>query len=224
MTPTHRIHIFTDGSKSDKGIGCSITYNKRNLYQVQYKLGEHCTANQAELLAIFHALQWTLKNIHHHNTKNVTILSDSRVALQQLKKLNSNYPTVYQSINIIIHLRRIINIRLHWVEGHADNAGNKRADLLAHTTPERITHYSFSAIPPKWLHNQIKEYFWKRWQDRWDTGTTGRLTHQFIPSVKQRRSYKHLIPSFSTTQMYTGHGNFQSYLKWFMNKTDGLCP
>jgi len=55
------IQIFTDGSKSEQGVGAGIAiFRFGNLFKrLQYRLNKRCTNNQAEQLAILRALKYT---------------------------------------------------------------------------------------------------------------------------------------------------------------------
>ncbi|XP_023244577.1 uncharacterized protein LOC111642457 [Centruroides sculpturatus] len=221
----NNIKIYTDGSKTDTGVGCSVVVreNKKNIHQAHYKLATYCTINQSESLVIFNALKWVLKNLKQINNKGVTIYSDSKVALQQLKKLNANLPIVFQSIKIIITLQDSININLNWVKGHSSNPGNDRADLLARKASDKNLNISYNRIPLTWLHQKIRSYIQTKWQERWEKSTTGRLTYQFFPQIQKRIKNKHFVPSFNITQILMEHGNFRAYLHRFLGKTNGKC-
>jgi len=55
----HNIHAYTDGSKSEAGVGAVIAiYQDNNLrLTMKYRLNERCTDNQAEQIAILKALE-----------------------------------------------------------------------------------------------------------------------------------------------------------------------
>ena len=55
---TSTIQIFTDGSKSEQGVGAGIvTFKSGNLINsLKYRLNKRCTNNKAEQLAILRAL------------------------------------------------------------------------------------------------------------------------------------------------------------------------
>jgi hypothetical protein len=91
----HAIQIFTDGSKSEHGVGAGITiFIQNNLeHQLRYTLYNRCANNQAEQLAIFKALE-KLEKIHINDNipRTVTVHTDSKITLQSLKNTkNHNY-------------------------------------------------------------------------------------------------------------------------------------
>jgi len=71
------IQAFTDGSKSEKGVGTGIAIYKSGVLikSLRYKLNDRCTNNQAEQLVILKALQYTV-NIHAE-VKTATVYTDS---------------------------------------------------------------------------------------------------------------------------------------------------
>jgi ribonuclease HI len=66
------IHIYTDGSKTDKGVGSGIAIFESGQYikSIQRRLNKKCKNNQAEQLAILTALQYietTQRTDKNHN-------------------------------------------------------------------------------------------------------------------------------------------------------------
>ena len=55
----YMIHIFTDGSKNEHGIGSgtAIYIQNKLTHQVKHKLHDRCSNNQAEQMALIKALQ-----------------------------------------------------------------------------------------------------------------------------------------------------------------------
>ncbi|XP_023212008.1 uncharacterized protein LOC111614874 [Centruroides sculpturatus] len=168
MAPTN-FSIYTDGSRSVNGVGCAfVVMNKnKNIYQASHKLANHCTANQAESLAIYRALQWIHKNNASYKFSNITIYSDSCVALLQLKNLNIKHNLVHKSVSLLLTLKENITINFSWVRGHSGVSGNERADLLARTAHTRCHNYSYDLTPPIWMKNVIRDHTWKIWQNSW---------------------------------------------------------
>jgi ribonuclease HI len=126
------MHIYTDGSKTEKGVGSGIAFfeSGRHTKSIQRRLNKRCTNKQAEQLAILAALQYIEKT--QRPDKRVTIYTDSKITLDKLQ--NSNIHT-----NIIEEMRRKIiemnkmswEITLCWVKTHAGILGNELADTLA---------------------------------------------------------------------------------------------
>jgi ribonuclease HI len=87
---TSTIQIFTDGSKSEQGVGAGmVIFKSGNLINsLKYRLNKRCTNNQAEQLAILRALEYTENK--ETEDKTATIYTDSRMTMDSLK--NSNIP------------------------------------------------------------------------------------------------------------------------------------
>lgn len=60
LEETHKIHVYTDGSKSDQGVGSGIAIYADNeiKHKLKYRLNERCSNNQAEQLAILKVLEY----------------------------------------------------------------------------------------------------------------------------------------------------------------------
>jgi ribonuclease HI len=126
------MQIFTDGSKTEKGVGADIAFFESGLHinNIQCMLNKSCTNNQAEQLAILTALKHT-ENIQTTH-KTVTIYTDCLITLDSLR--NGNILTF-----LIEEIRKQLNemttknwkIQLRWVEADAGVIGNELADKLA---------------------------------------------------------------------------------------------
>ena len=81
------IHIYTDGSKNELGVGSGIAvYTKNKLtHQIKHKRHNRCSNNQAEQTAILKALH-TIDTIKlcDNTPRTVKIYTDSRITLSSL--------------------------------------------------------------------------------------------------------------------------------------------
>ncbi|XP_023212815.1 uncharacterized protein LOC111615629 [Centruroides sculpturatus] len=186
------------------------------------KLAPHCTINQAESLAISNAIDWISNTNHNRTNHNFRIYTDSSIALQQIAKINTTLPIVKKCLGNLQALKKgNINVYFHWIKGHSGSAGNDRADL-ARCASAKFNSCTYNKISSKHLNNLIHNIILKTWQVRWDNGSTWRLTHCFFPCPTDSMLHPR-YPTFQLTQLLTGHGNLNTYLKRFLNKTDGLC-
>lgn len=114
--------IYTDGSRSDKGVGYSIVSVDSTL--MLSILPEYSTNFSAEIIAIYESV----KKIRHTRGK-FAICTDSLSALDSIKNLNNDqmYPNMIRQIII----ERQPHIRLIWIPGHCGITGNEIADESA---------------------------------------------------------------------------------------------
>ena len=78
------ISAYTDGSKSEEGVGAGVLlYNGSNtMANMNLKLADKCSNNQAELLAIYKALEMIkLLNKDCYYPHTAIIYTESRVAI-----------------------------------------------------------------------------------------------------------------------------------------------
>jgi ribonuclease HI len=82
---TIAMQIYTNGSKSELGVGAGIAIFRTDIHikSIKYKLNKRYTNNQAEQLGILRALEYT-ENIKTED-KTATIYTDSRITLDSLK-------------------------------------------------------------------------------------------------------------------------------------------
>jgi len=91
----HAVQIFTDGSKSEHGVGArrAIFIQSNLVHQLRYTLHNRCSNNQAEQLAILKALETIEKShINDNIPRTVTVHTDSGITLQFLKNTKSQLP------------------------------------------------------------------------------------------------------------------------------------
>jgi ribonuclease HI len=83
--------IFTDGDKSEQGVGAGIAVYRSGTYtkSLKYRLNKRCANNQAEQLAILKSLEY-IENIRTAE-KSVTIHTDSQTTLDSLQNNNMRY-------------------------------------------------------------------------------------------------------------------------------------
>ena len=80
--------IYTDGSKTDSGVGAGFVIYHRNkrIHAESIHTTDTSTVFQAEIEAISHACQYTLANLKELNINYIKILSDSQAAIKALNK------------------------------------------------------------------------------------------------------------------------------------------
>lgn len=70
---------------------------------------------------------------------------------------------------------------------------------------------------------EIRTILIANWQHTWNESTKGRHTFKYFPSISDRLEYMHLPFNHDTTQFFSGHGDFKTYLHRFNLTADSSC-
>jgi ribonuclease HI len=139
---TRTVQIYTDGSKSKKGVGAGIAiYMSGDLIKsLKYKLNNRCTNNhQAEKLAILKALQHTVTI--HAEVKTATVYTDSQMKLDSLKNTNIHTALVEEIRQQLMEMKKMQwHIQFCWVKAHVGIQGNETGDTLKRRRQQAQTH------------------------------------------------------------------------------------
>jgi ribonuclease HI len=85
--------IFTDGSKSEQGVGSGVAVFTGNVLteQLKFKLENRCSNNQAEQLAIVKALEVIESQQENHNEhRTAVIYTDSKITLDSIRSAKNH--------------------------------------------------------------------------------------------------------------------------------------
>jgi len=194
------------------GSGVAIFINKHFTFQLQYKLAERCSNNQAEQLAIDKALQ-KVKGLDQLQGKqrSVAIHTDSRISLDAIAN-PSNQQNLVERIRDEIRSLENDNWIIHftWVKAHNGNYGNDIADHLAKEAAcGSDVDIAYTKIPKSAVTSELKEKYLQTWQSEWDASNKGALTKKFFPSVKDRIG-KRLQMCINFSKIITGHGKLRA--------------
>jgi ribonuclease HI len=129
------IQIYTDGSKSEDGVGAGIAVFEKGKTKakLKYKLHINCSNNQAEQLAVVKALE-ALGNINFSNSTRriATIHTDSKVTIQSVKNYRNHKSLIETIRKSAIELeKKDWIIQITWIKAHMGHYGNELADKLA---------------------------------------------------------------------------------------------
>lgn len=227
ITAVHaaEIMIFTDGSKYGENVGCAtVVFEHDTLTTVnKFRLGSHCTNNQAEQYAIHRALQHIKQ---YPNTVNVCIVTDSKSTLQKLANPKDHDPIIEQIRLDIIELNQTSStqVTFSWVKSHIGILGNELADIAAKSAAkDQLLPESYSQISKTHLHYLLHTKTINHWQQHWDNTTNGQHLKQYIPNINSYIKNKQITTDFFTTQLLTGHGPVNAYFYRFKIRTSPVC-
>jgi len=82
-------NIYTDGRKSEQGVGAGIVITGRGTPTVN-RMDARCTNNQAEAFAILKALDYVQINNENEEDKVATVHTDGRITLDSLNNANTH--------------------------------------------------------------------------------------------------------------------------------------
>ncbi|XP_023227923.1 uncharacterized protein LOC111628381 [Centruroides sculpturatus] len=218
-TNNNYIDIYTDGSKINNSVGCSLVVYENSLEttHLTFRLDDRCTVFQAELYAIWKAVETIDKS---HNNISVTINTDSLSAYKIIK--STKLHPLAENIRNQIRLSNC-KFQLTWVKAHQGVVGNERADSLAKsaTTLDK-KHIVYKKISRRSLRSLLWEETLQLWQTTWDLDKD-HITYKFIPDIQQHLRNKWYSPNFYANQIFTNHGKFANYLARFVNYTSDVC-
>ncbi|XP_067139087.1 uncharacterized protein [Centruroides vittatus] len=213
--PDQSFSVFTDGSKNNDGVGCAFVVYHGNLevYNFSDRLGNTCSAFQAELWAILKAIKWSNEELR--NT-NINLFTDSSSSLQAIHNFNWGHPIVNE---ILREMTKNVNrFSVVWIGGHSGVLGNERADELARTASVSSGTPTYTATPQNYIISSLKEKATELWQGTWNLRTNS-ITRDFFP-----QSQLVIIIILNIEQhSFTGHGKFNSYFFRFNKTTEQNC-
>ena len=219
--------IYTDGSKSELGVGSGtvIFIGNELPTQIKERLDSKCSNNQAEQIAIINALEAVANlNVPASKPRTATVHTDSRITLDSLQN-NRNHAYLIDEIRKRTATLQEDNwkIKFTWVKAHVGILGNEMADKLAkEAARSRQIDITFSKIPLSLVKQDIQTDSIRRWQQEWQNCNKALITKQYLPSIEERLKKKIRITQ-NVTAMLTGHGKTRAYLHRFKIRDDSQC-
>lgn len=169
------ICLYTDGSKSQDGVGYSFISTEG---RVSTKIPKAASIYTAELLAICDALHHSQTD---HQQRNVTIITDSRSAIDGITKLYNSHPIVQKIINVIHTCNRTVT--LCWVPSHVGVPLNEIADQEARKAADTdAVPISNINLPRSDIKLLIRKISMDRWSETWTTLPTTNKLRKFKPN------------------------------------------
>ena len=174
----NQVKVFTDGSKSDGGVGCAV-YIENTIHQT--KLPPMASIFTAELTAITEALGI----ISEREEKEFVIYTDSYSSILAIQKFNSFHPLVRKAQEWLFKLHSKFKIHFCWIPSHVGIRRNEVVDAAAKDASyDPDLSVNPSKIPHLDMKKPIRDYILKKWQERWTS-----------PLLKNNKKYLKIRPS-----------------------------
>ena len=160
------IHIYTDGSKKEDGVGFASILPTRI---IDGGLPNEASIFTAELYAVKATVEYLIENVD--GPSNYTIFCDSQSVLYAIKS-NASKSMIVGTIKFLMFLAtsRNMHINLCWVPGHCGIAGNDKADNKAKYASSKVDELRrIRAIPHTDMTGIIKTAVRKDWQREWSS-------------------------------------------------------
>ena len=207
------IHIYTDGSKKEDGVGYASVLPT---YNIAGGLPDEASIFTAELYAIKATVEYLIEN--EEESTNYTIFCDSQSVLQTLKSKTNKSFIVVTLQQLLFHAsNKNININLCWVPGHCGIAGNDKADIQAKSASSSVDALrQLRAIPHTDMTGIIKATAKGEWQREWSSAKyQDKQLREVKPEIKYWSSScnKNRRVETALTRLRIGHTNLtHSYL------------
>ena len=155
--PDH-YHIYTDGSKQGKNVGCAAISQKKETLK---RLPNEVSIYSAETTAIDLAM--------NHKASKFIIYTDSKSVLLALQNRDTSSPLITKLLKKLNTLSKNNNIIFTWIPSHIGIQGNEKADKAAKKALQ--IDMCKSKIPYTDLKPTIKKFISDKWQKSLDNQT-----------------------------------------------------
>lgn len=161
LTHANYTKVYTDGSKSDSGVGCAIIFGD-TAYTA--KLPDSASIFTAELTAVVSALGLVFQS----SDTNFVIYSDSKSTLEAIKIFNSFHPLIQKAQEWLFRIHCVRkSVSFCWVPSHVGIHGNEMADKEAKAA-STLSETTFRKVPHTDLKGPIRSYILSKWQEKWN--------------------------------------------------------
>ncbi|KAJ5876421.1 reverse transcriptase [Penicillium soppii] len=238
---TSDIVVYSDASGREGHLGAAIVAlndddEVTESQQIQVGSMDRWSVHVAELIGIFYAVNIVFKLAHQRsiigNSRHATatILCDSKSALQAIQNARnkSGQRIVHATLYAATEVQTIpITLRLQWMPGHCENAGNDLADRLAKEAAQPGKTHPFRPLLSR-ENASIRDKIQAQWGQEWKSNTKGshlRKIDDTLPARYTRKLYGNLPRNraYLLTQLRTGHNWLSSYRKKIGYSDDDRC-
>ena len=183
---SHDWEIFTDGSKKDGQVGSAfmIYYQKELFLSHKFRLPDTASVFQAELYAIFQAVESLLTKLSDTELSIPTgtkcfFFTDSMSALQALMALEIESSLVDRTLRSLNKLATFLVTELYWIKAHNGHARNEAVDQLAKEATEQLW-ISYVPLPRDQVRAQVIDKLRVIWKLEWQAYPEARHSKLFL--------------------------------------------
>jgi ribonuclease HI len=222
------LQIFTDGSRSEHGVGSGVAIFVENerVRKLKFKLDVKCSNNQAEQLAIIKVLEAIQDTeIKEDTPRTAEIYTDSQITIDSITNTSNHNNLIEEIRKNVLHLQTDNQkIGFAWVKAHVGILGNELADHLARSAVrDGNLQVCYDRILKSNVLRELEEISVTLWEREWRLTPKGEVTKSFFPTVKERLKVNVSLTSNVTT-LLTGHGKLRSYFHRFKVLDNPTCP
>jgi ribonuclease HI len=219
--PDSTLEIYTDGSKTEKGVGAGWYYVWGDTeISGKLKLSDDSSVFRAEVTAITKVLG-EIKQLD----RNVHIFTDSRATVMSLERWDRIVEEEMQELREIIESSRNL-ITIQWIPGHCNIPGNETVDTIAKEACE-LDQLPVSLSPTRrMVSSNLLEQCRTLWSHRWMTCKSHNYFVSHLPSTTHVSS---LCENFSLAnastfvQFRAGHTRLNQTLFRFRKAKSANC-
>ena len=197
--------IYTDGSKTDQGVGSAFAILDKTYY---WSLNPKASIYTAELYAIWQALRY----IEYEENNTFLICCDSLSVLESISNSFSYNPLVQHILSLTQWLKDQEKvIYFAWIPGHIGIPGNELADSAARQAAESENE-SWENIPllPDDVKTALRLRINDTWQNEWRiTESKLKITKPLVGKEKIHKGFTRR-EQVALTRLRIGHTNLTS--------------
>jgi ribonuclease HI len=224
---TNSLHIYTDGTLQQDYTSASGFYIPSINNITTTRNTNNTPILTAELIAIQHALEYTVTNT---DQTNITIFTDSIESINRINqdalKLTIKASQIASNIKHLVAIHKHIKIQIVWVPSHIGIPGNEIIDqhTKTATTQQIVTNPPSDLIDIK---QKIDTYITEQWQIQYNNSTKAQTYKLYEPIVNTKlKSILQVNRNLQRkiTRLKIGRCCLNAYQYQNGFHVDGLCP
>ena len=225
-----QINIFTDGSKTNFGVGAGFVIMKGRstlIHAESIALQREATIFQAEAAAIHHAIDFLIQN-YKEEYRFIRLFSDSQAVLLAIRNKFTTSTAILDTKILLNNLMEKVNtLHILWIKAHAGFDGNELADEYAKIGAWNSTRQAEVLMTRKHVEYTIDEKCMQHWSELWNKYPHCRQTKNFYPSPDKNIYLKTRKLSRSSLailiQVITGQNNLNYLTNIIFPDLTDLC-